>query len=182
MPATDAMLRTGFVSAVDGDPLKENRVGVTLVSDASQGSLVWARLLRAYSAPTLGSCSAPEVGDEVVLGLLNDDPADVIILGTLSGERFRASVSIKDQHGNAMTMDSSGVTISSEGDLTLASKGAIKIESEGPIAITAKGDVVTKGVNVTQEAQMAFTARGQATAELSASGQTTVKGAMVRIN
>jgi len=37
-------------------------------------------------------------------------------------------------------------------------------------------------LNITQIANVAFTAKGTATAELSASGQTTVKGAMVLIN
>ena len=45
-----------------------------------------------------------------------------------------------------------------------------------------QADVSAKGMNVNLEAQTGLTAKGNATAELSASGQTTVKGAMVMIN
>jgi hypothetical protein len=42
--------------------------------------------------------------------------------------------------------------------------------------------VEVSGVNISQSAQASFTAKGNASAELSASGQTVVKGAMVMIN
>lgn len=87
-----------------------------------------------------------------------------------------------DDDKKSITMDASGVTITSARDLTLTAKGAIKIDGAGAIAITAAGDVETKGLNVKHEAQIAFVGEGNATAELSASGQTTVKGAMVMIN
>ena len=51
---------------------------------------------------------------------------------------------------------------------------AVKIES--------KADVQVDGLNVNMEAKVGLTAKGTASAELSASGQTTVKGAMVMIN
>lgn len=47
---------------------------------------------------------------------------------------------------------------------------------------TAKQDVSLEGLNVNVQAKMGATVKGNATAELSASGQTTVKGAMVMIN
>jgi hypothetical protein len=42
--------------------------------------------------------------------------------------------------------------------------------------------VKSQGLNVACEAQVGFTGKGSATAELSAAGQTTVKGAIVMIN
>ena len=46
----------------------------------------------------------------------------------------------------------------------------------------SEADVNVEGMNVNHTASAGFTAKGNATAELSASGQTTVKGAMVMIN
>jgi hypothetical protein len=43
-------------------------------------------------------------------------------------------------------------------------------------------DLKASGMNVACEAQVGFTGKGSATAELSAAGQTTVKGALVMIN
>ena len=47
---------------------------------------------------------------------------------------------------------------------------------------TAKQDAALEGMNVTVQGKVGATVKGNATAELSASGQTTVKGAMVMIN
>ena len=55
-------------------------------------------------------------------------------------------------------------------------------ESVGAISLTSQADVQAKGLNVTCQGQVAFTGKGAASAELSASGQTTVRGAMVMIN
>ena len=50
------------------------------------------------------------------------------------------------------------------------------------MTITSKADVKIDGLNVNCEAKVGLVAKGAASAELSASGQTTVKGAMVMIN
>ena len=49
-------------------------------------------------------------------------------------------------------------------------------------SITAKSDVSVEGMNVKVNAKVGATVKGNANAELSASGQTTVKGAIVMIN
>ena len=43
-------------------------------------------------------------------------------------------------------------------------------------------DINIKSTNTTREAQAAATVKGSASAELSASGATTIKGAIVKIN
>ncbi|MNY25425.1 hypothetical protein D3C86_1592090 [compost metagenome] len=50
------------------------------------------------------------------------------------------------------------------------------------IELAAQADVKATGLNVQCEAQVGFSGKGAATAELSASGQTIVQGAMVMIN
>ncbi|HCL05948.1 MAG TPA: Rhs element Vgr protein [Chitinophagaceae bacterium] len=93
------------------------------------------------------------------------------------------SILIKDQNGNSVKMSSAGIDLDSAKDINLKSKGAISIKATTKVAIEASGgDVELKGLNIKNTAQVGFTAKGTATAELSASGQTTVKGAMVMIN
>ena len=46
----------------------------------------------------------------------------------------------------------------------------------------AKKDVEINGLNIKASAKMGISLKGNATAELSASGQTTVKGGLVMIN
>jgi len=83
-------------------------------------------------------------------------------------------VEFKDQNGNSITLSNDGIILNSVKDL--------KITASGAIDIIANTDLKIKGVNVIAEAAVAFAGKGNATAELSASGQTTVKGGMVMIN
>lgn len=60
--------------------------------------------------------------------------------------------------------------------------GDIALEADGQIDIAAGADVDVTGTSISHTANVAFKAEGAASAELSAAGQTTVKGAMVMIN
>lgn len=92
------------------------------------------------------------------------------------------SILVQDQNGNKIELAPGGITLDSPKDIKISAKGSITIDAVGKIATTSKADVTTSGLNVTLEAQVGFTGKGSATAELSAAGQTTVKGAMVMIN
>jgi len=92
------------------------------------------------------------------------------------------SIEIVDQNSNSIKMTSAGITLKSGKDITLDATGNITLKATGKIEITATQDAAITGMNVTNTAQMGFTAKGTATAELSASGQTTVKGGIVMIN
>jgi Rhs element Vgr protein len=84
------------------------------------------------------------------------------------------SIEIKDQNSNSVKLSTEGISIESAKD--------IKISANGNIEINAKSDLALSGLNVNATADVDFTGKGNATAELSASGQTTVKGAIVMIN
>lgn len=92
------------------------------------------------------------------------------------------SIKLSDQNKNTVTLDSNGITLNSAKDITLKAKGNIKLDATAKASVTAKNDIALDGMNVKATAKVGFTAKGNATAELSASGQTTVKGAMVMIN
>ncbi len=89
---------------------------------------------------------------------------------------------LKDQNGNSITLDQNGISLSSVKDIKLTAQANIQGQATAKISWEATADYSAKGMNVSAEAQVGFTAKGAATAELSASGQTTVKGAMVMIN
>lgn len=92
------------------------------------------------------------------------------------------SIKLSDQNKNEIVMDDSGILLSSAKDIMLQAKGNISLDATAKVEITAKSDTSIEGANVNATAKIGFTAKGNATAELSASGQTTVKGAMVMIN
>lgn len=89
---------------------------------------------------------------------------------------------LTDQHKNEILMDKSGIALNSSKDIVLKAKGGIHIEAGLAIEAKAKTDISAKGTNIKLTAQMGATVKGNATAELSASGRTVVKGGIVMIN
>ncbi|WP_251068873.1 type VI secretion system tip protein VgrG [Shewanella sp. NKUCC06_TVS] len=92
------------------------------------------------------------------------------------------SIILQDQNNNKVELSSSGISLDSPKDITISAKGSLTLDAVGEVSISSKADFKAAGMNIEQTAQIGFTAKGSATAELSASGQTTVKGAMVMIN
>lgn len=91
-------------------------------------------------------------------------------------------ITLSDQHKNKLLLDKDGITLEAAKDITLKAKGNIVLDATSKASVKAKSDVELEGMNVKATAKVGFTAKGNATAEISASGQTTVKGAMVMIN
>lgn len=92
------------------------------------------------------------------------------------------SILLQDQNNNKIELNPGGITLDSPKDIKLTAKGGITLDAVNAISITSKADVKSAGLNISSEAQVGFTAKGNASAELSAAGQTVVKGAMVMIN
>ena len=92
------------------------------------------------------------------------------------------SILIQDQNDNKVELSPSGISLDSPKDITISAKGKVSIDAMTEISLTAKTDVNVKGMNINNTADIGFTGKGNATAELSAAGETTVKGAIVMIN
>jgi len=75
-------LAIGVVEALD-DPDSANRVKVKLPWRADDGEGVWARVAAADAGDGYGSVVIPNVGQEVVLGYVDGDPAVPVVLGQL---------------------------------------------------------------------------------------------------
>ena len=91
-------------------------------------------------------------------------------------------VLLQDQNSNSVKLSDSGIEMKSPKDIKLTAQGGITLTATQAIQINSQADVKVAGLNISCQAQAGFTGQGSATAELSASGQTTVKGAMVMIN
>lgn len=91
-------------------------------------------------------------------------------------------IRLTDEHKNEIVMDKGGITLSSSKDIMLKAKSNITMDATAKISGTAKSDISLEGMNVKVQAKVGATVKGNATAELSASGQTTVKGGIVMIN
>lgn len=78
-----AGLQIGVVIKLDGDPDSEQRIQVRLPVMQAETEGVWARLLQGYASNGFGLFFLPEVGDEVIVAYLNDDPSQPVVLGSL---------------------------------------------------------------------------------------------------
>lgn len=76
-------LQIGKVETFEEDPEEQFRVRVRLPSLGEDSGVVWARMASFDAGNGRGWFSRPEPEDEVVLGFLNDDPRQAIILGAL---------------------------------------------------------------------------------------------------
>ena len=117
-----------------------------------------------------------------------NDADKVLTIKTPEGNEFvlsdkDKSVSLKDLNGNKMTMDNSGISLSSIKDVVIKANGKVDIQGELGVSNAAPGgDINLEGLNVQANAKISFSAQGSASAELKAAGNTSVRGAMVMIN
>lgn len=116
-----------------------------------------------------------------------DDQAVTITIKTPANNQIviddtKKSILLHDQHGNSITMNADGITIASSKDIVMAATGDISGAAQQNMALRAASDFTAKGLNATVQADVSLKCTGTASAELSASGTTTVRGAMVMIN
>ncbi len=228
LPGVDG-LQIGVVMKLDADPEEGARIQVKVPLMKNETPGIWVRLAHFYASSGFGSFFIPEIGDEVLLGYLNNDPNNPVLLGSLyssnrkppyefTADNFTKaivtqsmlklefddekkvislitpggntivisddgkSIQLQDENSNKVELNKDGISLDSPKDITIKAGGKIDINATGAINVSSNADVAVKGMNVDCEAQTGFTAKGNASAELSASGQTTVKGAMVMIN
>lgn len=87
LPATNGLIN-GTVKKIDADPSGEYRIQVNIPVIDPSGDGVWARLSNFYATKGTGVFFMPEIGDEVILGFLNNDPRYPIILGSLYSSKL----------------------------------------------------------------------------------------------
>lgn len=90
-------LQVGIVTSNE-DPAGEYRVRVRmpLVNDGEEGT--WARVATLDAGKERGTFFRPEIGDEVVLGFLNDDPRQAVILGMFHSSAHPAPLEGSDDN------------------------------------------------------------------------------------
>lgn len=89
-------LQVGVVTLLESDPDGEDRIKVRLplISTAEEG--IWARLATLDAGKERGTFFRPEIGDEVVVGFLSDDPRHPVVLGMCHSSAKPAPEAAKD--------------------------------------------------------------------------------------
>ncbi len=91
-------LHVGVVSQLESDPDGEDRilVQIPIINNEEEG--IWARIATLDAGENRGSFFRPEIGDEVIIGFINDDPNDAVVLGMLNSSTKPAPIVASDDN------------------------------------------------------------------------------------
>ncbi len=128
-------LQIGVVTVLESDPDGEDRIKVRLplVSVSEEG--IWARLATLDAGKDRGTFFRPEIGDEVVVGFLGDDPRYPVVLGMChsSAKPAPEPASDKNHHKGYVSREKMKLTFDDE-------KKIIHLETPGGNKLTLSED------------------------------------------
>ncbi|MEP7229803.1 MAG: type VI secretion system tip protein VgrG [Ginsengibacter sp.] len=89
-------LQIGKTVQLQNDPDGDHRILVKLpvVDNDAQG--IWTRIASLDAGNDRGAFFRPEIGDEVIVGFINDDPRDAVVLGMLHSSANPAPITARD--------------------------------------------------------------------------------------
>lgn len=104
-------LQIGVVVALEGDPSGEERIQLRLPTITETDGLLWARQARPDAGQKRGAAFRPEIGDEVVVGFLDADPRDPVILGALHSSNKPSPIPAADLNHEKGIITRSGMRL-----------------------------------------------------------------------
>jgi len=91
-------LQVGIVSQLQDDPDGEDRilVQIPIINNKEEG--IWCRVSSLDAGDERGYFFRPEIGNEVIIGFINDDPNDAVVLGMLHSSAHPAPIKASDDN------------------------------------------------------------------------------------
>ncbi|CAN5331051.1 VgrG-related protein [soil metagenome] len=134
LPAVNG-LQLGVVTQLENDPDNEFRIKVRLPMVSNEEEGVWTQMAKGYAGDSYGICFLPEIGDEVVIGFLNDDPRKAVVLGMLHSSAKPAPIGPSDDNHQKAIVSRNDVKIIWNDDkkiITISTPGGneIKLDEE----------------------------------------------------
>ena len=104
-------LQIGKVTQIQDDPNAEERimVKIPIINNAEEG--IWARIALPDAGEERGILFRPEIDDEVIVGFINDDPNDAVILGGLHSSAKPAPLAASDENYEKGIFTQSGIQL-----------------------------------------------------------------------
>ncbi len=97
LPAVQG-LQIGTVTKLENDPDGEDRIMVRLPNISTQEDGIWSRVSTLDAGDKRGTFFRPEIGDEVIVGFINNDPRFAMILGMLNSSKKPAPLKASDKN------------------------------------------------------------------------------------
>jgi Rhs element Vgr protein len=89
-------LQIGVVVQLESDPDGQDRILVRIPVIDSNAQGIWTRIASLDAGNDRGAFFMPEIGDEVIVGFINDDPRDAVVLGMLHSSNKPAPITPSD--------------------------------------------------------------------------------------
>lgn len=198
-------LQIGKVVQLENDPNGQHRilVKIPVIDNDAQG--VWTRIASLDAGSNRGAFFRPEINDEVIVGFINDDPRNGVVLGMLHSSAKAAPIEAKDINDEKGFVTRSemkllfddgkkSITIStpkgntiildeSESKITMKdqSNNKIVMEPSGITMESPKNIEINAGANLTLKATAQFKITG-ATVSAKADGNISVEGAVAKLS
>jgi Rhs element Vgr protein len=164
-------LQIGKVKKINDDPDGQTRIQVDVPMIAPSGDGVWARIGSGYATNNAGIFFMPEVGDEVILSFINNDPSFPVIVGSLYSSQRTAPFTPDQPNTNKAIVSNSQLKITMD-DV----KKVIQISTPGGHTVTLSDDqksitivdsnsnkmeMSSSGITITSASDMTLKATGQ---------------------
>jgi Rhs element Vgr protein len=133
-------LQIGVVTQLQDDPAGEDRVLVRLPLIDPDAEGIWTRIATLDAGENRGTVFRPEIGEEVLVGFVNDDPNQAVILGMLhSSARPAPMAASDDNHEKGLVTRSSMKVVFNDEDVSLT----IETPAGNRIVLSEKDAVVS---------------------------------------
>ncbi len=168
-------LQVGIVSQLEEDPDGEDRilVQIPIVNNEEEG--LWCRVASPDAGDNRGIFFRPEIGDEVIVGFINQDPNDAIVLGMLHSSAKPSPITATDDNHEKGIITRSEMKVLFDDDKKIITietpagkiisldedQGAITIEDDNSNIITINSD----GISMESAGDISLKASGDVTIE-----------------
>jgi Rhs element Vgr protein len=190
-------LQIGKVLKIDGDEKYRVQIALPVAGEDVQ---IWARMVFEDAGNNRGKIFWPEIDDEVIVGFLNSDPRNPVILGSLfsktnippilpdadnfekgiiTKEKVKIIINDEDKSVNIETPEGNSIFIDDETKSIILedqNQNSITMDKSG-ITISSQGDInieSSKGINITSQMDLkmeGMNIENTANAKFSADGQ-----------
>lgn len=198
-------LQIGKVVQLQNDPEGQDRIQVRVPVIDNNAPGIWARVASLDAGANRGAFFRPEIDDEVIVGFVNDDPRDAIVLGMLHSSAKPAPITAQDvNHEKGFTTrsnmhlyfndDTKTIKIDTPAGNSLVideQSMSIKLtdQNQNSVNMTPQGIELKSQKNITIQAGMVLTLSagttlsiGGANISMSADGPLSMEGATAKLS
>jgi uncharacterized protein involved in type VI secretion and phage assembly len=128
-------LQTAIVKKIHEDKDGQHRIQISYPTIEKDNLGVWARLSTFYASKDAGAFFVPEINDEVIIGFINEDPQQPIILGSVYSSKNTPSFTSEEKNKIKALVTKSKMMISFDEE-----KKIITVETPGKNTIVMDDD------------------------------------------